>query len=102
MNEIEQLDINQFDIDHLTNKAFELDYNMFSSPEYIRGVMEGMEFALASITITQKSELSCPFLADTAEADAWIMGSQSGIAVASDAIIASNLEIPRRLLPSCH
>ncbi len=102
MNEIEQFDINQFDIDHLANKAFEMDDNMFSSPEYIRGVMEGIEFALAALTINKGSDLSCPFLADTAEADAWIMGSQSGIAVASDAIIASNLEIPRRLLPPCH
>jgi hypothetical protein len=73
---------NGLNIEDLARIVFERDECRFTSPEYKRGVVDGIEFALA----VQSGCLPCPYDADTAEGDAWKHGSWNGIVIVLEMI----------------
>jgi hypothetical protein len=84
---------NNLDTETITRIVLEQDEYMFTSPEYMRGVVDGIEFALSSELGGKRGNLYCPFDGDAAEGDAWKLGSRNGISAALEQIELAGEEL---------
>lgn len=83
------------DKEALVKMVLERDEYMFTSPEYMRGVVEGIEYVL---TATPEATLYCPFDGDSAEGDAWKHGSMNGMVVAAEQRYSAGEELDASVL----